>query len=270
MIGCGSALRVCTMSSPYDQIADYYDLVHADVTVDIPFYVGLAQDFALDRTILELGCGSGRTLVPLAAAGLQVVGLDHSRAMLDRARQRLQAEASLDRATLVQGDMADLNLGRSFTLIIVPLHTWMHLTTTEAQLASLRCIEQHLQPGGHLIIDLPAPLTIVDAEHDGSLTLENTFVDPQTGDQVLQLASTRLDQEQQTLHVTWVYDRVGPDQVVRRTVAPMVLRLVYPHQVELMLQECGLALAALWGDYDRSPFRRTSEKLIIHALKPGR
>ena len=60
----------------YDQIAHYYDLTHADLTDDIDFILSLAQ--AVNGPILELGCGSGRLLLPLARAGFTVTGVDNS------------------------------------------------------------------------------------------------------------------------------------------------------------------------------------------------
>jgi SAM-dependent methyltransferase len=251
----------------YDRLAEYYDLVHAHVTDDIPLYLALANESG--GPILELGCGSGRTLLPLLKAGFEAVGLDNSEAMLTRARERVRASGLENLIHLVHGEMTDFNLGKRFPLVTVPFNAWMHLPSRKAQLASLSCIKQHLIPGGQLVIDLPAPSTIVDAEHDGAMVLEGTFACEKKNESLLQFSSTRLDNKQQILHVTWIYDLVRANGETRRTVVPMPLHYLFPRQAELSLQETGLELKALWGDYDRSPYAADSEKLIILAEKPN-
>ena len=90
-------------SSPYDELAEYYDLIHTHVKEDIPFYLSLAQETG--GPILELGCGSGRTLLPLVKAGYEVVGLDNSRPMLQRAELRLQASGLGNSVRLIEAEM---------------------------------------------------------------------------------------------------------------------------------------------------------------------
>lgn len=251
------------MTVLYDPLAPLYDLIHAGIRDDIPFYLALAAEAG--GPILELGCGSGRTLIPLAEAGYDVVGLDNSPAMVARARGWLENSPAVEHARLVVGDMTDFDLQATFGLITVPFHTWLHLTTRPAQLSALAAIRRHLRPNGRLVIHLPAPATIVEAEHDGALVLENNLVDPETGETVLQLSSTQLDKERQLYDVTWIYDRVAADGTVRRLVVPMTLHYLFPHQADLLLGRSGLDVVALWGDYDRSPYSKDAEHLIVVA-----
>jgi SAM-dependent methyltransferase len=253
------------MTEHYDRLAPLYDLIHAEVRDDIPFYLELAAECG--GPVLELGCGSGRTLVPLAEAGYEVVGLDSSAEMLNRARERLQGSPARDRVRLVQGDMTAFDLGMTFNLITVPFHTWLHLTTDQAQVDALRCIRRHLDLRGLLVIHLPAPATIVDAEHDGALVLEQTLTDPETGEMVLQFSSTRLDRHAQLYYVTWIYDRVGADGAVRRQVLPMTLHYLYFHQIDFWLGRIDFKVNEVWGDYDRAPYDDDSEHLIVVAAK---
>ena len=255
------------MTDLYDPLAPLYDLIHAGVQDDVPLYLALAAETG--GPVLELGCGSGRTLVPLVEAGYHVVGLDSSPAMLERARIRLERSPAGEHGRLVHGDMTGFDLQITFPLITIPFHTWLHLITRQAQLAALASIRRHLRPGGRLVIDLPAPATIVEAEHDNSLVLENNLNDPETGETVLQFSSTQLDEESQLYCVTWIYDRIAADGTVRRLVVPMTLHYLFPHQADLLLQRSGLAVVAIWGDYDRSPYTDESKHLIIVAEKPG-
>ncbi|MBN1316806.1 MAG: methyltransferase domain-containing protein [Anaerolineales bacterium] len=250
----------------YDRMAQYYDLVNAQVDADIPFFISLGR--ASRGDILEIGCGSGRTLLPLAKAGLKLVGLDNSPAMLDRAREQLARQSLEHDVHLVLGDMTDFDLGKRFGLVIIPFNTWLHLPDDNSRTAALQCMRRHMLPGGQLVIDTPGLESIVDVEHDGALTLEQSLVIPETGETLLQIASTRLDQERQVLNVTWIYDRVGLDGSVHRTVIPMALAYLYPQQIQRLLENNSLVLRAFWGSYDRTPYHAASERLIIVAARP--
>ncbi len=98
------------------------------------------------------------------------------------------------------------------------------------------------------------------------LTLERIFVDPNSGDRVLQMASNWLDEMEQILHVTWVYDATPiAGGNVHRTVAEASYHYLYPHQLELLLVEAGFKLEALMGSYHSDPFTDGSERLLLLA-----
>jgi SAM-dependent methyltransferase len=247
----------------YDRIACYYDLTHDNLTEDIPFVLALAQQ--AQGAVLELGCGSGRLLLPVARAGVTVTGLDNSPTMLARARERFTSEptAVINRITLLEGDMTSFNLGHLFPLILIPYNTFMHLDTPQA-LATLRQARRHLQPDGQLVIDQDNPFTIANTPEDHLLSLENVLTDPATGDTILHMAANRLDTADQQLHITWIYDRsptIGG--AIHRTIAQATYHYRYPHQMELLLQETGFSHYTLLGSYGRTPFQENSPRLIL-------
>lgn len=253
----------------YDQIARFYDLTHASLTDDIPLILSLAAQ--ANGPVLELGCGSGRLLLPLARAGHRVSGLDLSAAMLDRARARLAQEntAVQQRITLHQANMTDFVLpeAEQFGLVIVPYNTLFHLDTAQT-LAMLRRVSDYLAENGRLFLDLANPVDIANTPEDALLSLENVLTDPETGELIVHLASNRLDTANQTLHITWIYDVSSPSGgPVERTVAQGAYHYRYPHQLELLLQEAGYKLRHLWGDYDQSPYDETSSRLLVLATK---
>ncbi len=253
----------------YDQFAHYYDLTHADLTEDLDFILALARQTG--GAVLELGCGSGRVLLPLSRAGHMVTGVDNSTAMLARARAHLAAEtrAVQSRVTLVEADMAELALagqnGR-FSLAIIPYNTFMHLDSAQ-KTASLQRIGDYLGENGRLFIDLINPLAIAQTANDQTLTLENSFTDPETGHTVLQMTANQLDEAAQILYITWVYDATpaagGP---VHRAIARAAYHYLYPHQIELLLHETGFKLESLAGSYDHAPFTEESERILITAV----
>lgn len=253
----------------YEQIASYYDLTHADLTEDIPFILRCAQ--LANGRILELGCGSGRLLRPLAQAGYTVTGVDNSATMLARARALLAAQptAVAQRVTVQQMDMSHLALDGRYALILIPYNTFMHLDSAQA-LATLKKAVAHAQPGGRLLIDLDNPFTIANSPEDHLLTLENLLTDPESGDLVVQMASNKLDTLEQCLHITWLYDRSPKlGGAVHRTVAQASYHYRYPHQLELMLQESGWGSVAFYGDYGRMPFDEESPRLLVEAAYAG-
>lgn len=248
----------------YDHIAYYYDLTHGDLTEDVPFVLKLARQ--LGGPALELGCGSGRLLLPLAQAGLSVTGLDNSAAMLARARQKLaQADTAVqNRVQLVAGDMTDFALDGRFALTLIPYNTFLHLDGAQA-LATLRCARNHLQADGRLLIDLANPFAMADTPPDTLLSLENCLTDPATGDTILHFAANRLDTVEQILHITWVYDRSPAGGPVQRVVAQADYHYRYPHQMELLLREAGFPYFSLWGDYEEVPFAEDSARMLVVA-----
>lgn len=253
----------------YDQIARFYDLTHATLTDDLPFILHLAAE--ADGPVLELGCGSGRLLLPLARAGRSVIGLDSSTGMLDRARARLAQEPTTVQArmTLHQADMTNFVLPAApqFGLIVIPYNTLLHLDTAQA-LAALRQARDCLGENGRLFIDIANPADIANTPEDSLLSLENVLTDPETGELIVHLASNKLNTADQILHITWIYDVSTPDGgPVHRTVAQAAYHYRYPHQLELLLQEAGYQLLHLWGDYDQSPYDEASNRLLLLAAK---
>ena len=256
----------------YNKIAHYYDLTHADLTEDIDYILELVGKTAVSTSsrqavsILELGCGSGRLLLPLARAGYQITGIDTATAMLARAQTQLNAEspAVQQRTTLLEADMTQFTAPvNSFDWAIMPYNTFMHLEPTQMGI-TLKKIAQSLRKNGRLIIDLINPTALATTPNDRLLTLENTFTDPENGHIVVQQSSSELDEINQTLHITWLYDASPPEGgAIHRTVAQAAYHYLYPHQLELLLHDAGLRLLAITGSYDDDPYTEESDRLLI-------
>src|SRR3954467_13568075 len=164
--------------NPFDRLARYYDWEHHDYDADIPLYLDFAR--RTGGPILELACGTGRLMVPLLESGERVVGIDSSAPMLDRARQAIGRAGLSGRATLHQADVRTLDLGQRFRLAIFGLDSFGLLLTIDDQLAALRRIYQHLEPGGLLVLDLSNGNGRGDEAPD-ELVLQHHGRDPETG-----------------------------------------------------------------------------------------
>ncbi|HWQ12980.1 MAG TPA: class I SAM-dependent methyltransferase [Roseiflexaceae bacterium] len=250
--------------SAYDALARYYDADHAAFDEDVPLYRELAR--RTGGRVLEAMCGSGRLLEPLARAGLRLVGVDSSAAMLALARERLAAAGLLDRVALHEGDVrAGLPPG-PFGLAIVALNSFMHLTTTADQLAALGHLHAALAPGGLLALDLFNPDARGLAGLDGGLVLDRAFtlVD---GARVQKFVAQRADMARQLNHVTFIYDELDAAGQVRRTTYPFTMRWLYRYELEHLLARCGFALEAVYGSYELDPFAPGSELMFSVARR---
>lgn len=250
----------------YDTIARYYDPENDDVQDDLILYSALAEQ--TDGLILDVGCGTGRVMFHLATEGHSVHGIDRSPEMLARARRKQSQRPDLrERCTLIEGDILSDPLPARYGLIILPYNTFMHLHEGDQQQQALIKLKSVLDDGGILIIDIPNAGEAFATQDDGSLTLERTFTEPETGHLVMQQSVSRIDRTQQLQYISWIYDEIDAQNVVRRTLAPLTLRYVFPREMDLMLAAAGLRRIGCYGDYDESPFEGECPRMIVLAQK---
>lgn len=149
----------------YDRIAGIYDPWSRSVTEDIGFYVDLAVESG--GPVVELAVGTGRIAVPIARAGIRVIGIDSSPGMLAVA-QRAADEAGV--AQLVDfrvGDLREPPVAERVPLVICPFRSLLHMETEEEKLRALRAAHGLLEPGGRFAFDVFAPSREDIEETDG-------------------------------------------------------------------------------------------------------
>ncbi|MEW6751751.1 MAG: class I SAM-dependent methyltransferase [Candidatus Latescibacterota bacterium] len=243
----------------------FYDRYFVGVEGDVDFYVAAACQAG--SPVLELGCGTGRVLLPLARAGLQVVGLDTSQALLEAAQGHLDGcpPELQARVRLVEGDMRSFRLGQRFRLVLAAYRTFQHLLTPADQEESLACIRRHLVRGGRLILDLFDPLGLIAREGlQTPICRDTDFVDPATGHQVLVYYTRTTDPQAQVLEQEVTFEEVEPaGRAVGRTHARLRLRYASRFEVEYLLARCGFEVEALYGDFGRSPYPGYGEQVWV-------
>lgn len=250
--------------SEFDGFARYYDADYSDVTDDIAFYQELAR--RCDDPIIELMCGSGRLLLPLARAGHRLTGVDSSPTMLALARAKLADAGLSERVTLIEGDIRASAPAGTFGLAIIGLNSFMHLTTTADQLAALSHIHSALRTGGLLVLDLFNPDLRTLADAVGQLVLEKRFL-LADGTAVHKFVSQQTDTAAQLSHITIIYDELDAEGQVRRSALPFTMRWLYHYELEHLLARAGFELTALYGSYDLDAYSGDSELMLAVARR---
>lgn len=247
-------------------LARLYDVDMIEDAGDLDLYLALAR--RAGGPILELGVGTGRLAIPLAAAGYEITGIDHDAAMLERARNQAEPGAG-KRLELLDDDIREPRLtGTGFRFAYVALNTLMLLGTRSAQRAAIRLLADRLAPGGIAVADVWQPDADDLARFDGRLMLDYRRVDPETGRVVVKLGSAVHDAASQTVILTTIYDEGSPGEPAIRWTRTDRLRLVSADELRGFAEDAGLEVEVIAGGYDLEPIGPGSERAILIGVKP--
>ena len=247
--------------NPFDQIARLYDWEHDPFQDDIDVMVGFARRFG--GPVLELACGTGRLLAPLAQAGLDVTGVDSSPAMLERARSRLEQHGV--RANLYEQRVEALRLDRTFRSILFGLDSFGLLVKRSEQLRALEAIRQHATHDARLVLDVSNGNLRGANEPAEELLHDLTAPDPETGRPITKFALRRPRASEQLDDLLLFYDEQDERGYLRRTSVELRLRWFTRNELELLLEAAGWRVEEVYGDYDLEPFGPNSPRLLIVA-----
>ena len=248
------------------RLAQLYDMFAFDG--DLPLYLDLARQQG--PCVLEVACGSGRLLVPLARAGLSVVGIDISPHMLALARAKLGTANLADSTQLIQADMRAFRLEqRDFDLAIVPVKSFAYLAETEDQLRCLESIHAHLRPGGLLAMDLLHPLPEWTSAPRGSVRddlLQHVAEQGFTLSRIESVVST--DLARQIRVIRSIYETVDDSgKVLDKRFVEWSFRWTYRFEAEHLLHRAGFRVEAVYGGYQREPFTSESAAMVFLARR---
>lgn len=263
------------MPTEYDALAAVYDAQMGTFDGDLDFYVGLAQEAV--PPVLELATGTGRVSLPIARAGVPIVGVDSSVEMLAAARKKLDQEPDLP-LRLVQADMREFDVPDekgTFGLAIIPFRSFLHLTTLEDQVSCLTNIHDHLCDGGLLALNFFVPDVELIAAHLGKLgrTLSHqySFGSPESGNEIEMWADQQFRVHDQFIDARFLYNEWGDDGTLLRTTRRgYTLCYIWPREFQHLLTRCGFEVEALYGWFDKRPFDETSVEQVWVARKARR
>ncbi|MEP7081574.1 MAG: class I SAM-dependent methyltransferase, partial [Chloroflexota bacterium] len=247
--------------------ARLYDIETGRHTEDIPYWERLIDELR-PASVLELGCGTGRLLGPIARRGLahraefRLVGLDLSAPLLEAARERIGADSELRGIVrLVEADMSDFALEDRFDLVIIAFNGLGFVVGPGRQRACLHAVRHHLAPGGRLAIDLIVPRVsyLALSERTSPVRLGEDLHDPAPGvTRLLRYDTERYDPVRQVDDSIYQYELQHADGRVERFSRDLSWQMTFPNELELLMEGAGLRVTDRYGDYERSPFDRRS------------
>jgi SAM-dependent methyltransferase len=226
--------------SAYDNIARLYDPWSRSVVEDVAFYV--EEAVRSGGPVLELGVGTGRIAVPIASAGIRVVGVDTSAGMLQVARER--AELAAAEVDLRLGDMREPPVEERFPLVVCPFRSLLHMETDVDRRAALRAVARCLEDGGRFVFDVFTP----------------------GADDIADTHGRWLERE------PGIWERADWDEDTRTLIlrvrgehgdAEMSLAWLSVAEWEELLRDEGYVVDAVYGWFDRQPWRGGEDSIYL-------
>jgi len=250
--------------------AELYDYVPGYANRnDRDFYVEYCRESRGE--ILELGCGTGRILIPAAEAGKKITGVDLSEYMLARCREKLRQKPEKIRKNvrLIHGNIISFKIEARFDLIIIPFRVFQHLIEVDDQMSCLERVRSHLTSDGKLIIDffnvdpkqIYSPEFKEEMEDVADVKLPNGRRMRRTHRVV------EFHQERQFKNVEMIYYLTNADGTLERYTHAFPFRYFFRYEVEHLLARCGFKIVNLFGNFDKSPFVSESPEMIFVAQK---
>ncbi len=242
--------------------ARFYDLFPPPWD-DVPFYRRAVP--GPGASVLELGCGTGRVLVPLAGHCGRIVGVDGSEAMLALCRGRLADGGDPPNVRLVRGDITRLELGERFDLIIAPFRVMQNLETDEQLDGLMRVIRTHLADGGTAILNAFNPYS------DRQTLLERWVRPEELFDGQVQTAEglvrrferqPRLQRDPLVLYPELIYRRCVGGRVVEQATLRIAMRVWYPPELIAWIESHGFVVRGRWGGYQDEPYGEGGELVV--------
>ena len=253
----------------YKAIAEYYDAEYAELKMlqhDVPFFLG--QMPKKRQSVLELAVGTARAAIPIAQAGHRVVGVDNAPDLLEIAERKRNAVGLKTRELeLLHGDIRKLELGRGFDWICIFFNTLVAFPTLREQDELLQRVRRHLKPNGRFWLDIFQPdLRLLSGESRRGFDPRIFFV-PRYGRTVYQTTDIRRDLAKQSQEVTFNYSWFDEFGKVHRERNRFEMTWLFPRELQLLMERNGLKIEKLWGNYDGSPLKSDSPRIIARCVK---
>ena len=226
----------------YDRIARLYDPWSASVTEDVDLYV--EEALASGGPVVELAVGTGRIAVPIAKAGLRVIGVDLSPGMLEVARCYAEREGVSELVDLRLGDLRDPPVTERVPLVTIPFRSMLHMADDVERSRALVAAARIVEPGGRLVFDVFAP-SDADIEETDGLWLER-----ETG--IFERADWHPHERRLTLSVRGDAES-----------ATMELHWLSPAEWNALIEDAGLVVEELYGWFDRRPYEGGEDQIWV-------
>ena len=249
-------------------MAESYDLFRGDDSVEEAPWFGFYRRRLEERPglALELGCGTGRILLPFLQAGFAMEGVDSSPEMLAICREKA-ARRGLH-PILYEQYMQDLDLPQRYTTLLIPLGSFILIGGHDDAREALRRFHAHLVPGGQLVFSTPAPYGGFYAPGPGSEWGEPHSVTRRSDGATVTLRQKgTVDRLEQTHHLQQRYELHKDRKLLRQEEHSEVVRSYGKHEVRLMLEAAGFENVRVFGNHTEEEATSEHESLVYWAKK---
>ncbi len=259
--------------------SEFYDY-HADQN-DRDFYLGYAKNTT--GKILDLGCGTGRILIPIAKTGKKITGIDNSEHMLKICKDKIDKEfnskeknislknISLKNISLIKADISNFEIKDIFSLAIIPFGPFNCLTSTSEQIGCLTCINKHLKSKGLLVFEIwyPNNYELFKSEHGFHVVKNQPYFKMPDGRKVQWgIYNTSVDYNKQLIYEDMYYNVDYPDGKKEKLVYSSKIRYSHRYEIEHLLSLTGFKINKLYSDFNKNEFGSIYPSgLIIEAIK---
>jgi SAM-dependent methyltransferase len=233
----------------------HYDLLYSDDGEDIELI--LRQAKGRPGVVLELACGTGRFVVPLAREGHEVIGIDNSASMLAEARRKASLLGLAPQ--LIEADMRDFDVDARASLIFIAGNSLCHLCTNDDVAACLSSVRRHLDKGGRFLIDVFVPAADLLARSADERFPYGEYEHPDGG-RVVITCSVRYDPIAQLNHVT-LFRRIGDRPP--EPFGSLCLRMFFPQELQMLLRHHGFRVESVFGDFHGGALTPASTKQLV-------
>lgn len=260
-------------SDSYRVLAQYYDAAYASKAdlLDVPFYVELAE--RTGGPVLEIGCGTGRVLLEIAARGIEIEGLDFSQDQLQvlQGKLRTLAPEAWDRIRLHRADMRDFALDRRFRLITAPFRPLQHLYTVADQIAAFRAVRRHLLPGGIFAFDLFYPNYRALDENPGEERPDLEWLDPEVPGRTIRrfFVREKVDKLNQVFMGHFIFRIFDGENLVKEEREPLQMSYYTYPQLLLLFEQTGFRILEEYGSFARDPIGICKEMIFVLGCAPS-
>lgn len=244
----------------YRLAAKFYDLFGSKN--DLEFYRELALQSG--NKALELGVGTCRVAIPLAKAGITVVGIDNSVHMLRVAKEKLakETETIKNRVILKRGDMRNFKLKQLFPFIYIPASTFDHNVTVEEQKQTLSCVYNHLKKNNTFAFDLEQATPNMPEK---SWWIDRKEIDG--GRMVVRSIFTRRDTTKNKCFLDLFFDVYKNGKLLERYHEYGEVAIISKDAITKLLEENGFKIENVYGDFDKSKYRKDSPRIVLITRK---
>lgn len=241
----------------YDD-SKFYDLVHGDYAKPevLAFYESKIKQFG--EPVLELACGSGAYLVPFSERNIEIIGIDISEEMLQRAKEKaLKKKVSIN---VQKGDIRDFKLDRKFPLILLLGNSFQHLLTREDVEKCLISVRKHLTFDGRFIVEVFNPSVKILSRSLEENVLDSEYETPKG--KVVLTGKVNYDSATQINNIEWIYQNILSGKEKRFN---FTMRQFFPQELDALFVYNNFQIEEKFGDRDGSPFTKDSLRQIVVA-----